>query len=54
MRDDEMLEDTGNGPAKDPAIERRRQLIRRLAAAALVPAVIATIAGHSRPARARP
>ena len=54
MRDDERLEDAGNGPARDPAIERRRELIRRLTAAALAPAVIATIAGHSRPTRARP
>jgi hypothetical protein len=54
MCDDEMPEDTGNGSAREPTIERRRQLIRRLAAAALTPAVIATVAGRPRPARARP
>jgi hypothetical protein len=54
MRDGEIFEGTGNVPAWDPAIERRRQLIRRLAAAALAPAVLAIVAGHPRPARARP
>jgi hypothetical protein len=42
------------GTPSEAAVERRRQLIRRLTAAALAPAVIVTLAGTPRPARARP
>jgi hypothetical protein len=41
-------------PARgDDAVQaRRREAIRRIATAAAAPAVIATVAGHARPARA--
>jgi hypothetical protein len=54
MSADHGPESSGAGAPSESAVEQRRRLIRRIAAAAMAPAVIATIVGHSRPARARP
>jgi hypothetical protein len=45
--------DSGTPKAELMRIRQRRELVRRLALAAAVPAVVAAIAGIPRPARAR-
>lgn len=47
-----MAEQSNPAGGSEDQQARRREAIRRLALAAAVPVVLATVAGHPRPARA--